>query len=204
MCGAHDGVAWVLCANGCRDPPAAPFAYVWGQAHHVLAEMHNQGSGYLSLCEGRNGRIYIGTAKYGESAYLVEFDPKTGQQRIVIDTNEVCRLDPAGWNAAQSKIHTRNFVGPSGKIYVGTMGIPEGLAQRLGRTERHRCHAGIQVKDRRSVPGRFCDQLSPADHDDDLTQNMVADRSAMYGGIPLSCEDLPGKLLEIVPTNPNA
>jgi len=28
-------------------------------------------------------------------------------------------LEPTGY-AAQSKIHTRNFVGPSGKIYVGS------------------------------------------------------------------------------------
>lgn len=111
------------------DPANPPFAYVWGQAYHVLPETHNGESGYFSLCEGVNGNIYVGTAKYGENAYLVEFDPKTEKQRIVIDTNEVCNLNPTGPNAAQCKIHTRNFVGPSGKIYVGSMGAPPGVAQ---------------------------------------------------------------------------
>ena len=36
-----------------------------------------------------------------------------------IDTNKLCGLTATGY-AAQAKIHTRNFVGPSGKIYVGS------------------------------------------------------------------------------------
>jgi hypothetical protein len=41
--------------------------------------------------------------------------------RIVLDTHKLVGLplEPTGY-AAQSKIHTRNFVGPSGKIYVGS------------------------------------------------------------------------------------
>jgi hypothetical protein len=41
--------------------------------------------------------------------------------RIVLDTHKLVGqpLTPTGY-AAQSKIHTRNFVGPSGKIYVGS------------------------------------------------------------------------------------
>ncbi|HUR54668.1 MAG TPA: hypothetical protein VMZ71_11085, partial [Gemmataceae bacterium] len=58
---------------------------------------------------------------YGFNAYLVEFDPKTGKQRIVLDTNKLCGLTTKGPTyAAQAKIHTRNYVGPSGKIYVGS------------------------------------------------------------------------------------
>ncbi len=89
------------------------------RAWHILPETHNQESGYSSLCEGANGAIYVGTAKYGVNAYLVEFDPKTQKQRIVIDTHKVCGLTATGY-AAQAKIHTENFVGPSGKIYVGS------------------------------------------------------------------------------------
>jgi hypothetical protein len=106
-----------------KDPPPAkpPFPIVWGTAYHVLPGTHTDESGYFSLCEGKNGKIYVGTAAYGFNAYLVEFDPKTGKQRIVIDTNKVCGLDVKGPTyAAQAKIHTRNFVGPSGKIYVGS------------------------------------------------------------------------------------
>ena len=70
----------------------APFEYVWGTAHHVLPETHSDESGYFSLCEGNDGRIYVGTAKYGENAYLVEFDSVTGKQRIVVDAHKVCEL----------------------------------------------------------------------------------------------------------------
>jgi hypothetical protein len=98
-----------------------PFRYVWATAYHVLPETHTDESGYFSLCEGKNGKMYVGTAKYGFNAYLVEFDPKTEKQRIVIDVNKVCGLTVKGPTyAAQSKIHTRNFVGPSGIIYVGS------------------------------------------------------------------------------------
>ena len=96
-----------------------PFHYVWGKAAHVLPETTSEESGYFSLCEGIDGEIYVGTAKYGDNAYLVEFDPRTGKQRIVLDNNEVCGLSAKGY-AAQSKIHTRNFVAPSGRIYVGS------------------------------------------------------------------------------------
>src|SRR5690242_5615750 len=104
------------------DPPKAPFHYVWATAYHVLPGTHTDESGYFSLSEGHNGKIYVGTAAYGFNAYLVEFDPKTGKQRIVVDVNKVCGLPTPGkpTYAAQSKIHTRNFVAPSGKIYVGS------------------------------------------------------------------------------------
>ena len=101
------------------EPPKPPFRYVWGTAHHILPGTHTDESGYFSLCEGLDGRIYVGTARYNENAHLVEFDPATGRQRAVIDANAVCGLTARGY-AAQAKIHTRNFVGPSGRIYVGT------------------------------------------------------------------------------------
>ncbi|MBN2405616.1 MAG: hypothetical protein JXE06_08550 [Coriobacteriia bacterium] len=97
-----------------------PFEYVWGTAYHVLPSTHNNESGYFSLCEGRDGRIYVGTAKYDVNSFLVEFDPRTERQRIVVDTHKLCGLTATGY-AAQAKIHTRNSVGPSGKIYFGSM-----------------------------------------------------------------------------------
>lgn len=100
-------------------PTKPPFPYVKGKAFAILQETHNNQSGYFSLCEGRDGKIYIGTAKYGENSYLVEFDPRTEKQKIVIDVHALCGLKATGY-AAQAKIHTRNFVGPSGKIYVGS------------------------------------------------------------------------------------
>jgi hypothetical protein len=109
-------------AAAAAEPPAParpPFPYVMAKAYHVLPGTHSDESGYFSLCEGQDGTIYVGTARYGHDAYLVAFDPRTERQRIVIDVNQVCGLTATGY-AAQAKIHTRNFVGPSGTVYCGS------------------------------------------------------------------------------------
>jgi hypothetical protein len=113
--------AFLFAASALAAAPAAPFKYLWGTAYHILPQTTTDESGYFSLCEGKDGKIYVGTAAYGRDAYLVEFDPKTTKQRIVIDAHKAIGLPltPTGF-AAQAKIHTRNFVGPSGTIYVGT------------------------------------------------------------------------------------
>ncbi len=98
---------------------AEPPAYVPAMAFHILPETTSDESGYFSLSESLDGAIHVGTAKYNHNAFLVEFDPRTGQQRIVLDTNKTCGLTATG-NAAQAKIHTRNFTGPSGRVYVGS------------------------------------------------------------------------------------
>jgi hypothetical protein len=118
-------VVSLAAAVGGRDAvaeaPTAPFSYVKAKAFHIPPETTTEESGYFSLCEGNNGKIYIGTAAYGRNSYLVEFDPATETMRVVLDTHKLVGLplEPTGY-AAQSKIHTRNFVGPSGKIYVGS------------------------------------------------------------------------------------
>lgn len=99
-------------------PP--PFRYVWARAFHVLPETNSYESGYFSLVDGIDGRMYVGTAFYQRNSFLVEFDPATESQRIVIDTHRLCGLRARGY-AAQAKIHTRNFVGPSGRVYCGSM-----------------------------------------------------------------------------------
>ncbi len=116
-------IALALCASPClAQPKEAPFKYAPATAYHVLPGTHTDESGYFSLCEGKDGKIYVGTAAYGFNAYLIEFDPKTGKQRIVVDVNKACGLTTPEkpTYAAQSKIHTRNYVAPSGKIYVGS------------------------------------------------------------------------------------
>lgn len=121
------GLAWVavvalvlgIAPRASAQGAEAPFPYVWATAYHILPETTSEESGYFSLCEGLDGRIYVGTAKYGANAYLVEFDPATRKQRIVVDAKAVTGAVGEGY-AAQAKIHTRNFVGPSGVIYLGT------------------------------------------------------------------------------------
>ncbi|MCI0357298.1 MAG: hypothetical protein L0211_02290 [Planctomycetaceae bacterium] len=135
-------------------PPAlcqqakAPFPYVWAKAFHIPPETTTEESGYFSLCEGRNGKIYIGTAAYGRNSYLVEFDPSTEKMRIALDTHKLVGLplEPTGY-AAQSKLHTRNFVGPSGKIYVGSkQGYPTAAEREaLARGEKIPVYRGGYV-----------------------------------------------------------
>jgi hypothetical protein len=60
--------------------------------------------------------------------------------RIVLDTHKLVGLPltPTGY-AAQSKIHTRNFVGPSGKIYVGSkQGYPTAEEKKTGKVATYR------------------------------------------------------------------
>jgi hypothetical protein len=127
VAGAESGEAPAVAskdsATATHPKPSAPdpIPYVWAKAFHIPPETTTEESGYFSLCEGLNGKIYVGTAAYGRDSYLVEFDPATEKMRIVLDTHKLVGLplEPTGY-AAQSKLHTRNFVGPSGKIYVGS------------------------------------------------------------------------------------
>lgn len=98
-----------------------PFPYVWAKAWHIPKETTTDESGYFSLCEGLDKKLYVGTAAYGRNAYLVQFDPASEKMKVVVDVHKTLGLPltPTGY-AAQAKIHTRNFVGPSGTVYVGS------------------------------------------------------------------------------------
>jgi hypothetical protein len=120
--------------------PPASLKYLGAKAYHIPPETTTEESGYFSLCEGKNGRIYVGAAAYGRNSYLVEFDPATEKMRIVLDTHKLVGLplEPTGY-AAQSKIHTRNFVGPSGTIYVGSkQGYPTAKEKETGKIATYR------------------------------------------------------------------
>jgi hypothetical protein len=113
----------VLCVL-CGESVAAD--WILAKANKIPSEYTNQESGYFSIIEGQNGKLYIGTAKYGVNAYLIEFDPKTEKMKMVMDVHEVIGSKATGF-AAQAKLHTRNNVGTvTGKIYVGSkQGYPE-------------------------------------------------------------------------------
>jgi hypothetical protein len=100
--------------------------YLLGKAYHIPSEYTNQESGYFSIVEGKNGRLYIGTAKYGVNSYLIEFNPLTEMMRMVVDVQRVIMQFLEGF-AAQAKIHTRNNVGQlTGKIYFASkQGYPD-------------------------------------------------------------------------------
>src|ERR1051326_5532177 len=135
-------LAIIACGICCAQQPVAnksgqgktPIEYLWAKAYHIPPETTTEESGYFSLCEGKNGKIYVGCAAYGRDSYLVEFDPATEKMRMVLDTHKLVGLplEPTGY-AAQSKIHTRNFVGPSGTIYVGSkQGYPSAKEKEAG------------------------------------------------------------------------
>src|SRR5436305_367383 len=125
---------------GAAGKRPASLRYLWAKAYHIPPETTTEESGYFSLCEGKNGRIYVGTAAYGRNSYLVEFDPATEKLRVVLDTHRLVGLplESTGY-AAQSKIHTRNFVGPSGKIYLGSkQGYPTATEKATGKVATYR------------------------------------------------------------------
>ncbi|MFP6621345.1 MAG: hypothetical protein VB877_18520 [Pirellulaceae bacterium] len=93
--------------------------WCWSVAHRIPRETTSEESGYFSLVAGQDGKLYIGTAKYQENAYLVEFTPGSRRMKIVVDVNQVIGSRARNF-ASQSKIHTRNQVGRSGKIYFGS------------------------------------------------------------------------------------
>src|SRR5436853_6839148 len=72
--------------------PPASLRYLPAKAYHLPPETTTEESGYFSLCEGKNGRIYVGTAAYGRDSYLVEFDLATEKRRIVLYIDELERL----------------------------------------------------------------------------------------------------------------
>src|SRR5438876_905691 len=139
------GIACLTATSLTSSEPAAkkataPFHYLQAKAYYIPPETTTEESGYFSLCEGRNGKIYVGSAAYGRNSYLVEFDPTTEKMRIVLDTHKLVGLPltPTGY-AAQSKLHTRNFVGPSGKIYVGSkQGYPTAKEKETGHIATYR------------------------------------------------------------------
>jgi hypothetical protein len=94
-------------------------------AHLVPKETAPEGEGYFSIIEGHNRRLYIGTHANAVNSWLVEFDPESRRMRVVVDAHKAIGVKSKGF-AAQAKIHTRNNVGASSKIYFGTkQGYPD-------------------------------------------------------------------------------
>lgn len=119
-------VALVAVAPMGAGAPAKTELWLLGKAFHIPSQYTNQESGYFSIVAGHDNRVYVGAAKYGVNAYLIEFNPMNAVMRMVMDVHEVIMQFLTGF-AAQAKIHTRNNVGQlSGKIYVGSkQGYPE-------------------------------------------------------------------------------
>jgi hypothetical protein len=99
--------------------------WVKSTAYAVPKETATEGEGYFSIIEGHNGRLYIGTHANGVNSWLVEFDAAAEKMKVVVDAHQAIGKDIRGFGS-QAKIHTRNNVGASGKIYFGTkQGYPD-------------------------------------------------------------------------------
>ena len=119
-----------LASPATADESALTRHWLWTTAHALPKETTTEGSGYFSIIEGHNGKVYVGTAKYGFNCFLVEFDPATQGMRVVLDAHKEIGTTATGF-AAQAKFHTRNNVGASGKIYLATkQGYPQKGEQR--------------------------------------------------------------------------
>lgn len=101
------------------DSASAQRQWLQAKAYAVPKWTAPEGEGYFSIVEGKNGRLYIGTHANAVNSWLVEFDPRTEKTEAVVDAHKAIGTDAKGF-AAQSKIHTRNNVGESGRIYFGT------------------------------------------------------------------------------------
>lgn len=113
--------AAVLLAGGrsASAEDAQPRKWLPATAYVVPKETATEGEGYFSIVEGHNRRLYIGTHANGVNSWLIEFDPAVPKMQIVVDTHQAIGTDLKGFGS-QAKIHTRNNVGASGKIYFGT------------------------------------------------------------------------------------
>lgn len=88
-------------------------------AYVVPKQTCAEGEGYFALIEGLHRKLYIGTHANAVNSWLVEFDPGTRKMRLAVDAHQAAGIKASGF-AAQSKIHTRNNTGASGKIYFAT------------------------------------------------------------------------------------
>lgn len=101
------------------DPASLPNVWLKSKAYCVPKETATEGEGYFAIIEGHNGRLYIGTHANAVNSWLVEFDPASAAMKIVVDVHQAIGKDLRGFGA-QSKIHSRNNTGESGKIYFAT------------------------------------------------------------------------------------
>ena len=128
----HHLKQWALVATGgllaslpvhAADSPVS--RWLPATAFAIPKETATEGEGYFAIIEGHDGKLYIGTHANGVNSWLVDFDPPTKQMKIAVDAHKAIGIHVKGF-AAQSKIHTRNNVGPSGKIYFATkQGYPD-------------------------------------------------------------------------------
>jgi hypothetical protein len=79
------------------------------------------GSGYTAIEVGRDGHVYVGSARYGDYAWLLRFDPakKPLFMDKVASLRELTGERLSGVNT-QGKLHAKIVVGPDGRIWFAS------------------------------------------------------------------------------------
>jgi sugar lactone lactonase YvrE len=76
------------------------------------------GSGYTAITFGADGKVYVGSTRYGGYAWLLRFDPKKNDWTMekVVNMQQLTGEWLSGINT-QGKIHGMIVVGPDGRIW---------------------------------------------------------------------------------------
>lgn len=79
------------------------------------------GSGYTAIEAGKDGRVYVGAARYGEYAWLLRFDraAKPLFMDKVVSMRQLTGEDRQGINT-QGKIHAKILVGADGRVWFAS------------------------------------------------------------------------------------
>jgi hypothetical protein len=79
------------------------------------------GSGYTALEVGKDGKVYVGAARYGGYAWLLRFDPKDRPAFMdkVVSLRDLTGEDRSGINT-QGKIHAKILVGADGRVWFAS------------------------------------------------------------------------------------
>jgi len=85
------------------------------EVYPLPSEMHG-GSGYTALQFDEYGKVYVGTAYYGQWGALAQLDPDKGVWKRIFRTDELTGQYGRG-QGIPGKIHTKLRLGSDGKIY---------------------------------------------------------------------------------------
>jgi streptogramin lyase len=79
------------------------------------------GSGYTAIEVGKDGRVYVGAARYGGYAWLLRFDPAAAPLFMdkVVSMQQLTGERRAGINT-QGKIHAKIIVGDDGRVWFAS------------------------------------------------------------------------------------
>jgi hypothetical protein len=79
------------------------------------------GSGYTAIEVGKDGKVYVGAARYGDYAWLLRLDPAAKPIFLdkVVSMRQLTGEDRSGINT-QGKIHAKIFVGADGKVWFAS------------------------------------------------------------------------------------